>query len=272
MKHKSLRRDIPLSILVDLLIQIVFVMTILWVITGIESAEKDDEIAKKDDVIADLKGLPGEANRLKDEILKLKAQIKVLDEKLSQAGSGQNSLLAKIEKLKKEIEKKGDQIAKLIRGGARTCFGRDADNNHVATFYFYVSNLSDEIEEIERKTTEFLVRRKKIRNLDKRALFRIHEWKDYEKFNSPSFLKNITVEIPDRWINTEEFNEFNLRVSKVARENNCKLRVRILGLDSQQDIWDTHRDKLFSKKYFYRVNRTKLSFTDYDKAIEKFFN
>ena len=64
-----------------MLIQIVFVMTILWVVTGIESSEKDD-------IIADLESLPGEANELKKEIVRLKAEIKVLKEKLDRASSG----------------------------------------------------------------------------------------------------------------------------------------------------------------------------------------
>ena len=129
MKPKSLRRDIPLSILVDLLIQIVFVMTILWVVTGIESSEKDD-------IIADLESLPGEANELKKEIVRLKAEIKVLKEKLDRASSGKESLLATIEELEKEIEEKSNQIAKLIRGESHL-FWAGWNNDHVATFHFY---------------------------------------------------------------------------------------------------------------------------------------
>ena len=139
----------------------------------------------------------------------------------------------------------------------------------MATFHFYVSDLSNELEELiqsnDYKASNYKDQQKQQRNLKKNNLFRIYEWKDYAKFNTSEFLKKNQVEIPDRWINAEELNKFNLLVSKVARENNCKLRVRMLGLDTQNDIWKTHKGRLHSPKYFFRVNRTLLSRDNYEK-------
>ena len=227
MKPKSLRRDIPLSILVDLLIQIVFVMTILWVIAETQAAEQKAEQKEND---SEIKRYIGDINKLKAEITKLKAEINVLNEKLKLVGEGKDSFFELMASIKKENEslqiqltEKEGEIEKLkIRAGLPSCFDRDI--NEISSLKYYAVAGS--------------------------GLILVKPGPDYDNFLN--FVSDRFF-LPKSPMDIKALSQFNKNIAELVEPKNCKLRVRFFAVTGESEIWGKKRQNVAS---FFYTNTT----------------
>lgn len=276
MDEKNLKRDIPLTILVDLLITIVFIVTILYVVAGMESDEKLEK--QKQSFAGQIKELEKENASLKKEIEGLRDELAKLKEKLENVDKGKFELLEIIkqlteenvqlkeenELLKKTIAELKNENKKLsIRAGVPACFGRDARGNHVPTFEYIVRPIDDEIDPEDQE---------QLSDLRNASEFKIVKREDFSKFQT-DFIQPDEFNVPDGWIDLTEFREFNQKISKIGKsqEPQCRLRVLVSGLKTEYIVWGDHRDSLFDDQlYFLHVNQSKKLRDTYEKYLNKY--
>jgi hypothetical protein len=122
---RTLKRDLPLTILVDLLVQIVFIVIILWAfdLGTLEAMEEGSKRLSYED-------LKRENSELRLENKALRSEIQVLSEKLKE-----------LEKVSARQKEKIDQYEqKFGRKGEPDCFGSDLTAAPVLSFRWISGN------------------------------------------------------------------------------------------------------------------------------------
>ena len=121
---RVLKRDLPLSILVDLLLQILFAITLLWLssIYVIENIKGRPGKVSVEELNAKIKEMEKELVLLKEENRKLLNNYKNLTIEKNNLNEYVNSLKAKLGE---------DKIQKLLRAGSPDCFNGGKNNSPI---------------------------------------------------------------------------------------------------------------------------------------------
>jgi len=139
---RTLRRDLPLTILIDLLVQIVFIVIILWAfdLGTLEAMDQGEKKLSYEDLKRENEELRLENAALKDEVRDLKSRVALLEKKNSQQKK-------EIEELRSEAKLKDKKISeyeqRFGRKGEPDCFGSDLTGSPVIVFRWVSGNEVD---------------------------------------------------------------------------------------------------------------------------------
>jgi hypothetical protein len=136
---RTLKRDLPLTILIDLLVQIVFIVIILWAF-DLGTLEAMDQGEKK----LSYEDLKRENEELRLENLALKKQVQELKSRITHLEKIGSQQKKEIEELRSEANLKDKKIAeyeqRFGRKGEPDCFGSDLTGSPVLVFRWVSGN------------------------------------------------------------------------------------------------------------------------------------
>jgi hypothetical protein len=139
---RTLRRDLPLTILIDLLVQIVFIVIILWAfdLGTLEAMDQGEKKLSYEDLKRENEELRLENTALKDEVQELKSRVAQLEKKSSQQKKEIDDLRSEAKLKEKKIS---EYEQRLGRKGEPDCFGSDLTGSPVLVFRWVSGNEVD---------------------------------------------------------------------------------------------------------------------------------
>ena len=220
-QERKLRRDLLPTTFIELLIQIVFIIAILYVLAGMDK-DKDDFAAQKQEYLGQIDVLEAEITRLEAKIAELEEENIDLKDEIQRLKEENIALRDEIQRLNDLITSQMVEIGKLkVRAGLPSCFDRDIVEEGAILFFM----------------------------IPESGLVVAKPGPDYEKLVElfPS------LELPVSPMNLKEITSFGKSIADKVKSEECKLRVRVLGLAEQYSIYLNKRQRLTR---FFRVNQS----------------
>jgi hypothetical protein len=136
---RTLRRDLPLTILIDLLVQIVFIVIILWAfdLGTLEAMDQGEKKLSYEDLKRENEELRLENTALKNEVQELKSRVAQLEKMGSQQEKKIGELLSEAKLKDKKISEYEQRFG---RKGEPDCFGSDLSGAPILVFRWISGN------------------------------------------------------------------------------------------------------------------------------------